>query len=183
MFIGFAAGLISLWSEVQFLPLAPAFSLSFGSDERQLQTFMAHSLDEFCDAAKFRHGFVVRRDELAGAEPHQFAERTGSFAKQQQRFLPAQNAVKTVSVGRAILCPPRTTKNGAHGVTRPTKYQSKIKPVPPTGKVRQSRACPPSESIRPCPFARPRREDNHARGRRERLWFPPAPVRAKLQAR
>lgn len=73
------------------------------ADKRQLQTFMAHSLDEFCDATKFQPVFVVKCDKCARAKPHQLAERSNSLADQQQRFLPAQNAVKIFGRAGSLL--------------------------------------------------------------------------------
>ena len=66
-------GTFHLWVDLYFRIHAVA-AIEHRADKRQLQTFMAYSLDKFCDATKFQPGFVVKRDKPAGAEPHQFAE-------------------------------------------------------------------------------------------------------------
>src|ERR1039458_726390 len=80
--ISSASGIVCVIGFSQYTSL-PAFIAAiainkYHAEGRQLHTFMAHSLDKFCDAAQFRSDFMVKRDEPAGAEPHQFAERAGS---------------------------------------------------------------------------------------------------------
>ena len=55
---------------------------------------MGRALDKFRDAAKFGFGQLDGHDQQARAESHQFAERSHALAVQQQRLLPAQNAMK-----------------------------------------------------------------------------------------
>jgi len=55
---------------------------------------LAHSFDEFCDAAKLGFAELDEHDKHTSVEPHHLAEPGQSVAARLQCFLPVKNTVR-----------------------------------------------------------------------------------------